>query len=94
MPLFNALRHPVRVAALALVSIPLVTAAFADTVVSTVKIWNPGAKQLTLRTGEIFPVDPAKIPMPESLKTGDKIQINYKSDDNGVTAIYSIVLAE
>lgn len=73
-------------AALALSLVP----ALADTVTAKVKSWDADNKQLTLDSGEIFPIDPTKTAVPEGLAAGDTVKIDYQSNDNGVTAVYKI----
>ena len=59
-------------------------------VTAKVKSWDADNKQLTLDSGEIFPIDPTKTAVPEGLAAGDTVKIDYQSNDNGVTAVYKI----
>jgi hypothetical protein len=68
--------------------------ALADTVTAVVDNWDPATKILTLDSEEEFLLDTKGLVIPEGLKAGDTVTIDYASNDNGVTAINSIVIAQ
>lgn len=63
--------------------------AFADTVTAKVKLWNADTKILTLDSNEEFPID-VGVELPEDLKVGDTVTIDYSSTEDGVTAVFSV----
>ena len=83
--------HILTLAAAAAIAALSASSGFADTVTAKIKAWQANTKELVLESGEVFPIDTAKIQMPENLQPGDTVVIEYTSNDNGVNDVFSVV---
>ena len=66
------------------------TPALADNVTATVTGWNENTRTLTLQDQSQFVDIPGKIAMPQGLKAGDRISIEFEGSENGVDDIISV----
>ncbi|MDH3449078.1 MAG: copper-binding protein [Gammaproteobacteria bacterium] len=64
--------------------------ASADVTDGTVLALDRKAKSLVLTDRSAWALDAMKSAMPEGLKAGDRVEINYESDEDGVSAINGI----
>ncbi len=83
--------HILTLAAAAAIAALSASSVFADTVTAKIKAWQPDTMELVLESGEVFPIDTAKIQMPDNLQPGDTVVIEYTSNDNGVNDVFSVV---
>lgn len=62
----------------------------ADVTVGTVLVHDRMAKILVLTDRTIWPLELVKSAVPDGLKAGDRVEIEYESDEEGVSVINSI----
>lgn len=62
----------------------------ADVTEGTVLVYDRKARLLVLSDRTSWSLDTMKAQMPSGLKAGDRIQIQYESDEEGISAINSI----
>lgn len=81
-----------------ILSIPLPTVSQAgaqDTADGTVLALDRKAKTLIFTDKTVWPLGELTSPLPANLKAGDRVEIQYESDEDGVTTISSIrILAQ
>lgn len=63
-----------------------------DSTVGTVLVFDRKAKILVLTDRTVWALEAATFEIPSALKAGDRIEIEYDSDEEGVSAINSIVI--
>lgn len=68
------------------------TSVLAETVTGTVTKWNPKYRTITLDDMSKFASIPKTVAVPESLKAGDRVIIEYEGGENGYEIINSITI--
>jgi len=68
------------------------TAAYADSLTSRVLVWNPAKNTITFADRTQMEVSSNLVP--EDLQPGDEVTVLFNSDENGVNAIYQIVISQ
>jgi hypothetical protein len=66
------------------------TPAFSESVTATITAWDPSSRTITLEDQSQFASIPSTVAVPQTLKAGDVITINYEASENGVDAINRI----
>ncbi len=66
------------------------TPALSESVTATVSAWDPAARTITLHDQSQFASIPATVAVPQTLKTGDVITVDYEASENGVDSISRI----
>lgn len=68
------------------------TAAYADMQTQRIIEWNPAKKTITFADRTKMIVDPQIIP--QDLKAGDEVTVEYRSTEDGVVAVYSVAITK
>ncbi len=66
------------------------TPALSESVTATVAAWDAAARTITLHDQSQFASIPATVAVPQTLKTGDIITVDYEASENGVDTINRI----
>jgi len=64
--------------------------AYAENVTATVSGWDPTGRTITLQDQSQFMSIPGKVVIPQGLKVGERISVEYEASENGVDEIVSI----
>lgn len=85
---------PVNALSAAIVSalLSLSAPAFADSMTGTVAAFDRLAGIIVMTDKSIFSLDGAIVDIPPNLSAGDKITVDFEGDEDGISAINSIVI--
>lgn len=79
-----------RVTLVAVLLAASLTPALADNVTATVSEWDATGRTIVLEDKSQFMSIPDEVAIPQGLKAGDRITIDFYSDEDGVADIFSI----
>jgi len=68
------------------------TAAYADSLTSRVLEWNPAQSTITFADQTQMQVSPDLVPA--DLQPGDEVTVLFNSDEDGVNAVYEVVITK